>query len=84
MTKHLRKLIMNRSRSKNTYLKNRTAGNWENFRVLRNKCTKESIKVKKEYFRNINIKLISDNKTFWKTDAVAQWLRVSNIFRQLC
>ena len=67
MTKHLRKLIMNRSRSKNTYVKNRTAGNWENYRVLRNKCTKESINVKKEYFCNINIKLISDNKTCWKT-----------------
>ena len=58
---------MNRSRNKNTYLQNRTAGNWENYHVLRNKCTKET-KVKKEYFHNyINIKLISANKTFWKT-----------------
>ena len=67
MTKHLRKMIMSRARSKNTYLKNKSAENWENYRVLRNKCTKESIKFKKEYFRNINVKLISDNKTFWKT-----------------
>ena len=43
MTKHLRKLIMNRSRSKNTYLKNRAAGNWETFPILCNKCTKETI-----------------------------------------
>ena len=29
MTKPLRKMIMNRSRSKNAYLKNKTVDNWE-------------------------------------------------------
>ena len=56
---------MNRSRSKNIYLKNKTAENWGNYCVLHNKCTKETIKVKKEYFRNINVKFISDDKTFY-------------------
>ena len=36
------------------------------YSILLNKCTKET-KVKKEYLRNINIKLISDNKTFGRT-----------------
>ena len=42
MTKHLRKRIMNRSRSKNAYIKNKTVDNWEKYRILRNKCVKES------------------------------------------
>ena len=31
MTKQLRKMIMNRSRSKNLYLKNRTVENWDKY-----------------------------------------------------
>ena len=67
MTKPLRKLIMNRSRSKNKYLKNRTVDNWERYRQLRNKCVKLTKKVKSDYFKNINIQSIIDNKNFWKT-----------------
>ena len=67
MTKPLRKLIMNRSRCKNKYLKNRTVENWERYRQLRNKCVKLAKKVKNDYFKNINIQSIIDNKKFWKT-----------------
>ena len=67
MTKHLRKMIMNRSRYKNAYIKNKTVDNWERYRKLRNKCVKLTKKVKIEYFRNINIQSIIDNKKFWKT-----------------
>ena len=40
MTKQLRKMIMNRSRSKNLYLKNKTVENWDKYRKLRNECVK--------------------------------------------
>ena len=40
MTKHLRKIIMNRSRCKNTYFKNKTVEYLEKYRKLRNECVK--------------------------------------------
>ena len=64
MTKQLRKMIMNRSRCKNKYFKNKTAANWENYRKLRNDCVKLT---KREYFQNLNINSVKDNKMFWKT-----------------
>ena len=45
MTKHLRKMIMNRSRSKNIYFKNKTVENWESYRKPRNECVKERQKL---------------------------------------
>ena len=67
MTKPLRKLIMNRSRSKNAYFKNKTADNWERYRTLRNQCVKLTRKVKREYYKNIKMDDLNDNKNFWKT-----------------
>ena len=58
---------MNRSRCKNKYLKNRTVDNWERYWQLRNKCVKLTKKVKTNYFKNINMQSIIDNKFFWKT-----------------
>ena len=67
MTKSLRKMIMNRSRCKNAFYKNKTSENWENYRKLRNDCVKMTKKVKKEYFENLNLNSITDNKKFWKS-----------------
>ena len=67
MTKQLRKMIMSRSRCKNTYFKNKTVENWEKYRKLRNECVKLTKKVKREYFENLNINSVNDNKSFWKT-----------------
>ena len=67
MTKQLRKMIMNRSRSKNAYFKNKTVENWKKYRKLRNEYVKLTKKVKREYFENLNIKSVNDNKTFWRT-----------------
>ena len=67
MTKHLRKMIMNRSRCKNAYTKSKTVENWEKYRKIRNECVKITKKAKKDYFQNINIKSVNDNKKFWKT-----------------
>ena len=58
---------MNRSRYKNSFYKNKTVENWEKYRKLRNECVKMTKKVKQEYFKKLNINLIKDNKTFWKT-----------------
>ena len=58
---------MNRSRSKNKYFKKKTAENWDKYRKLRNECVSLTKKVKREYFQNLNINSINDNKTFWKT-----------------
>ena len=46
MTKQLRKMIMNRSSSKNLCLKNKTVENWDKYRKLT------------EYYRNINIQYV--------------------------
>ena len=66
MTKALRKAIMTRSRLKNAYLKTRNSKNWENYKKQRNFCTNLLKKTKSEYFRNLNIKELNDNKKFWK------------------
>ena len=66
MTKALRKAIMTRSRLKNVYLKTRNSKNWENYKKQRNFCTNLLKKTKSEYFRNLNIKELNDNKKFWK------------------
>ena len=67
MTKQLRKLIMNRSRCKNAFFKNKTVDNWEKYRRLRNECVKLTKKAKREYFDNLSLSNITDNKHFWKT-----------------
>ena len=64
ITKQLRKNIMNRSRSKNAYFKNKTVENWEKYRKLRNDCVKATKKAKKDYFEKLNINSVNDNKTF--------------------
>ena len=46
MTKYLRKMIMDRLRSKNIYFKDKTVGNWERYRKLWNECVKLSKKGK--------------------------------------
>ena len=66
MTKQLRKFIMDRSRCKNSYYKNKTVNNWEKYRKLTNVCVKATKKAKTEYFANFNMKMINDNKQFWK------------------
>ena len=67
MTKSLRKMIMQRSRYKNSYLKNKTVESWERYRRQRNDCVKATKKAKKEYFERLNIKTVCDDKRFWRT-----------------
>ena len=66
MTKALRKAIMTRSRLKSIYLKNQNTTNWNNCKSQRNFCTNLLRKTRRDYFRNLNIRELNDNKKFWK------------------
>ena len=67
MTRALRKATMLRSRLRNKFNENRTAENWNKFRKQRNSCVKLFRKEKRNYYNNLDISLITDNKKFWKT-----------------
>ena len=67
MSKALRKAVMVRSKLKNKYNKNRTEENWDSYKKQRNFCVNLLRKTKKDYFNDLNIKNITDNKAFWKT-----------------
>ena len=67
MTKELYKAIMKRSRLRNKFLKDRTENNQNNFKLQRNFCKKLLRTTKKLYYSNLDIKKVTDNKTFWKT-----------------
>ena len=47
-------------------MKIRNSKNWENYKKQRNFCTNLPKKAKSEYFGNLNIKELTDNKKFWK------------------
>ena len=67
MTKTLRKATMHRSRLKNIYIHKRNDKNLENYEKQRNFCYYLLRKTKTEYFKNLNVKDLSDNRKFWKT-----------------
>ena len=67
MTKTLRKAIMIRSRLKSCFNKTRSDKNWSLYKTQRNFRTKLLRKTKKDYFSNVNAKLVSDNKSSWRT-----------------
>ena len=64
MNKSLRKAIMTRSRLKKKFNKNTFAENWNSYKKQRDLCLKSLRQTKEKYFNNINVKKVSDNKTF--------------------
>ena len=64
MTKALSKSIMERTRLRNTILKNPTAANKLAYTKQRNFCV--SLLKKREYFANLNEKNITDKRKFWQ------------------
>ena len=66
MTKELCKAFMVRSRLRNKYMKIKTVESMEAYKNPRNYCTGLLRKTKKSYYENLNVTLITDNKTFWK------------------
>ena len=58
---------MKRSQLKNRYNKNRNYENWFLHREQWNLFVNLLTKTKKNYFNNVNMQDITDNKKFWKT-----------------
>ena len=67
MTKEFHKAIMKRPTLRNKFLKGRTENNQKNFKLQVNFCKKLLRTTKKSYYSNLDIKKVTDNKTFWKT-----------------
>ena len=67
VTKALRKAIMLRSKLRNRYNKVRTEENERAFKKQRNYCVKLLRKTKRNYYQNLDLKNLSDNRKFWKT-----------------
>ena len=67
MNKQFSKTIMTRPRYKNRYNKNPTSENKVKYNKQRNICVNLLKKAKREYYNNIDIKLLNDNRKFWKS-----------------
>ena len=67
ITKELRKEIMKRSKLKNLFSKNKNQENWCKYKTQRNYCVKLLHKTKKQYYKNLDIKEVTDKKKFWKS-----------------
>ena len=67
MTKELRKAIMKRSQLKNRYNKNHNYKNWYLYKKQKNFWVSLLRKTKRNYFKNVKIQDVTDNKKFWKT-----------------
>ena len=67
MTKELRKANMKRTWLKNSFNKTRTNENWAAYKRQRNLCVKILRQNKKSYYAQLDPKVVSDNKRFWKT-----------------
>ena len=59
--------LMLRTRLKNRYNRNKTADNWDTFRRQRNFCAKLSHKTKRDFYNQLDISEVTDNKKFSKT-----------------
>ena len=66
VTKELRKAIMQRTRLRNTYLKQHTEATKTAYNQQRNRCISILRKSKRSYFESLDVKFVKDNKKFWK------------------
>ena len=67
MNKTLSKAVMNRSRFRNKYLREPNDVKKLRYKKYRNYCVRLFKKEKRRYYNNLDPKLVTDNKTFWKT-----------------
>ena len=67
LDKALRKAIMARSRFFNKFKKKKSKCNWQIYVKQRNYCLNLLRKRKKDFYNNLDVKKITDNKRFWKT-----------------
>ena len=59
------KAIMNRSRLKNKFHQNPNKLNESRYKQQRNYCVNLTRRVKKDYYANLDIKKVNDNRKFW-------------------
>ena len=67
MNKDLSQAIMKRSKLWNVYLKHRSEKNGLAYKKKRNFCVALLRNKKADYFNNLDLNLVQDNKMFWKT-----------------
>ena len=67
MTKDLNKAIMKRSKLRNTFLKEKSDSARKAYTSQRNICVNLLRKTEKNYFANLNVNSITDNRKFWQT-----------------
>ena len=65
--KNLKKVIMTRSRLLNKFRQDRTISSHVAYKKQRSICVKLLLKTKKDFFDNLDVKRVTDNKQFWKT-----------------
>ena len=58
---------MIRSKPRNKFLKDRTESNKGTYCKQRNICDNILCKTKKQYYSNLEVSVVADNKKFWKT-----------------
>ena len=67
MNKTLSKAVMTRSRPRNKLIKDPNLENKTKYTMYRNYCTGLFRRQKKNFYNNLDPKLVTDNKKFWKT-----------------
>ena len=67
VTKDVSKTIMLRTKLINQFLKNRTLQTKTKYNNQRNICVSLVKKAKRNYYENLDLKDINDNKKFWTT-----------------
>ena len=67
MNKELRKASMTRTRLLNNYKKDYSVGNLFTCEKQRNLCVKLRRKCEKDFYNNLNVKRITNNRKFWHT-----------------
>ena len=67
VTKDLSKAIMLRTKLRNQFLKKRTLQARTKYNKQRNICVSLVKKAKRNYYENLDLKDINDNKKFWAT-----------------
>lgn len=65
MNKQLSKAVMTRSRLRNRFLKKNIKENEIKYKKQRNYCVNLSKKIKRQYYNNLDITKVLDNKKFW-------------------
>ena len=67
MGKTLPKAIIKRTNLRSTFNKETSSKNWQNYKQQKNICSNILKSTKRNFFGNLNIDEITDNKKFWET-----------------